>query len=373
MPNLFKFDFFFSIIIPCFNHGHFLETSVNSVLNQNFKNFEILIINDGSTDSSQSIAEILLEKDSRIRLVNKINGGLSSARNEGLKIALGQVILFLDADDKLLPNALPNIHAYFKDDPNIDLIICSYIYFKQLGDFHTHIFKNEFLGLESFFKSNIAPPVSFFIKKSCQEQVGLFDESLKSCEDWDFWIRAAKSGAKFKTISDILVGYRYVPTSMSRNALQMYQALKEVSFRAVRVDPRISSALPFNKDYNFDVEENLKFHLLRCLGVYLMQGNVSESIIWFKEEKRKWNWEIQLKDFEAMNSNLSFRYFLEKLEIENLLKDTLSDFEFFFSGIGFNIKDQKKVVQIIFAPQLKKRNHFRYGKWIGAVINRLTF
>ncbi|MDP3200384.1 MAG: glycosyltransferase [Algoriphagus sp.] len=362
-----------SIICPCYNQSEFLVEAVDSVLWQDLQNWELIIINDGSTDNTLELATSYALQDSRIKVINQQNHGLSVSRNAGILASSGAWLHFLDADDKLLDNAFSTVLTYQNQDPKTDVIIASYSYFKGVSFFHSHFFDENVLGLESFFNSNIAPPVSFFIKKSCQEQVGLFDESLKSCEDWDFWIRAAKAGGKFKTIPDVLVGYRYVPTSMSRNAVQMYQALKEVSFRAVKKDQRIGSDLPLNQDYPADVEENLKYHFLRCLGVYLMQGNVSESINWFKGEKEKWNWKIQLKDFEGMNTYLSFRYFLEKNEIEHLLNNTLPDFEHFFMEIGFNDGDLEKAVRIVFAPQLKKRNHYRYGKWIGALINRLTF
>lgn len=362
-----------SVIIPCYNQAQYLESSIESIRIQKFEDWEIIIINDGSTDNTQEVAEEYAKQDSRIRIINQENKGLSSSRNTGIKSALGSILNFLDADDKHLTDSLSTVVKYFNEDPKTEVLVSSYSYFKGKSIFHSHIFEERVISIESFFNSNLAPPVSFFIKKTCQEIVGLFDETLKSCEDWDFWIRAAKAGARIKTISDVLVGYRYVPTSMSRNPVQMYNALAEVGFRAVKKDQRIGSDLPLNKDYQIDQMENLKFQLLRCLGVNLMQGKVNESVNWFKGEKEKWNMKVQLKDFEGMNTYLSFRYFLEKNEIEHLLNNTLPDFEHFFMEIGFNDGDLEKAVRIVFAPQLKKRNHYRYGKWIGALINRLTF
>lgn len=362
-----------SIIIPCYNHSQYLESSIESIRLQKFEDWEIIIINDGSTDNTEEVAEVYAKQDSRIRVIKQENKGLSASRNSGIKSAKGSIIHFLDADDKHLTDSISTVVKYFNEGSKIEVLVSSYSYFKGESIFHSHIFDDRVIRVESFFNNNLAPPVSFFIKKTCQEKVGLFDESLKSCEDWDFWIRAAKTGAIIKTISDVLVGYRYVPTSMSRNPVQMYNALAEVGFRAVKKDQRLGSDLPLNKDYSINVEENLKYHFLRCLGVNLMQGKVNESVNWFKGEKEKWNWKVQLKDFEGTNTYLSFRYFLEKNEIEHLLKDTLPYFNRFFLGIGLDEGDREKAVRIVFAPQLKKRNHYRYGKWIGALINRLTF
>lgn len=362
-----------SVIIPCYNQAHFLEDAVKSVLVQEFTDWEIIIINDGSTDSTKEISEQLALKDNRIRVHLQTNQGLSSARNKGLSLAKGEVIHFMDADDKVLESGYKTVFNFFTNFSEIDIVVGGYSYFRDDEFLHTHGFSDQIISIEDLVRANLAPPVSYFCRKVILDKIGGFDESLKSCEDWDYWIRAGKAGARIRTVADVLVGYRYVPNSMSRNAVQMYHALKEVSFRAGIKDTKLDSELPFNKDYPIDVEGNLKYHLLRCLGVYLMQGKVSESVNWFLEEKEKWNWKVQLEDFEGMNTNLSFRYFLNKSEIEQLINNTLPDFEHFFIDIGLNERDREKAVRIVFAPQLKKWNHFRYGKRIGAMINRLTF
>lgn len=362
-----------SVICPCYNQGEFLAESVNSILIQDFQDWELIVINDGSTDNTLELAMSYSFKDSRIKVINQQNQGLSASRNAGIIASCGNWLHFLDADDKLLEKAFSSVLTYQNQDPEIDVIIGSYSYFKGNSFFYSHIFDERVLELDSFFKSNVAPPVSFFISKSCQEKVGLFDLTLKSCEDWDFWIRAAKVGAKIKTIQDVLAGYRYVPNSMSRNPVQMFKALQEVSFRAVRKDPRIGLDLPLNKDYQINIEETLKFHLLRCIGVFLMQGNVSQSVDWFLEEQTNWKWKIHLKDFNQTNTYLSFRYFLERQEIEEILLKILPRFEEFFLGIGLTDLEKRKAVRFTFNPQLKRRNHYRFGIYIGALVNRLTF
>src|SRR5665647_803926 len=92
-----------SVIIPCYNQGHFLNESVGSVLAQTYTNWECIIVNDGSTDNTESIALARSQKDSRIKYIKKENEGLSSARNRGLDEASGDFIQFLDADDMIAP------------------------------------------------------------------------------------------------------------------------------------------------------------------------------------------------------------------------------------------------------------------------------
>lgn len=88
-----------SIIVPVYNVEKYLEHCLNSIINQTYKNLEIILVNDGSTDNSLEICESFKQKDSRIKIITKGNGGLSSARNEGLKIAKGNYISFVDSDD----------------------------------------------------------------------------------------------------------------------------------------------------------------------------------------------------------------------------------------------------------------------------------
>ena len=88
-----------SIIIPVFNVEKYLEECINSVLQQTFSNFEIILVDDGSTDSSGNICDLYSQKDRRIQVIHKENGGLSSARNAGLRIAKGKYVGFIDSDD----------------------------------------------------------------------------------------------------------------------------------------------------------------------------------------------------------------------------------------------------------------------------------
>jgi len=115
-----------SVIVPIFNAERFLKATIESVLSQSFLNFELMLINDGSTDKSKSICEEFATIDNRVRLINKINGGVSSARNVGIKNASGKYILHVDADDILQPGALSNLYecAIFT---HADIIVANYV------------------------------------------------------------------------------------------------------------------------------------------------------------------------------------------------------------------------------------------------------
>lgn len=115
-----------SIIIPVYNVELYLRTCLDSVINQTFKNIEIILINDGSTDDSLSICKQYEEKDKRIKLINKKNGGVSSARNEGLKICTGKYVTFIDSDDYVANDYIETLYNKIKKY-NVDIVLSNAI------------------------------------------------------------------------------------------------------------------------------------------------------------------------------------------------------------------------------------------------------
>ena len=103
-----------SIIVPVYNVEKYLEKSVNSILNQTYKNLEIILVDDGSKDNSGKIADDLSKNDERIKVIHKENGGLSSARNEGMKVVTGDYIAFLDSDDCIVPDFYEYLYNLIK-------------------------------------------------------------------------------------------------------------------------------------------------------------------------------------------------------------------------------------------------------------------
>ena len=173
----------YSIIIPIYNGSSTLDRCVNSILKQNNKDFELLLVNDGSTDSSKDICEYYAHKDSRIRVFNKINGGVSSARNIGIENAIGEWITFIDVDDYIEQDYIPiNISQ------NIDLFIFNYkennkiteyIPSQRIKDKETKYFLEKHLWMTIF-----RCPWSKFFKKSIINNKKIrFNEQYKIGED----------------------------------------------------------------------------------------------------------------------------------------------------------------------------------------------
>lgn len=114
-----------SVVIPIYNVEKYLKKCIESVINQTYKNLEIILVNDGSTDNSKNIIDEYSLIDNRIKVINKKNGGLSDARNVGIEIAKGDYITFLDSDDWIELNMYEKLHEYIKQE-NADIVQCSY-------------------------------------------------------------------------------------------------------------------------------------------------------------------------------------------------------------------------------------------------------
>ncbi|WP_133966030.1 glycosyltransferase family 2 protein [Eubacterium limosum] len=115
-----------SIVIPVYNAAPYLVRCLDSVVEQTIENIEIIIVNDGSTDNSLEICEMYKEKDKRVVLINKQNGGLSDARNVGINMAKGQYIGFVDSDDWIRKNMFERLYAPFLENSNVDIAVCGY-------------------------------------------------------------------------------------------------------------------------------------------------------------------------------------------------------------------------------------------------------
>jgi len=200
-----------SIIVPCYNQAHFLDECLQSVINQTYKHWECIIVNDGSPDLTEKVSSKWIKQDSRIKYIYKENGGLSSARNAGIEIAKGEWILPLDADDIISPSYLYLASKKFNN--HYDLIYCNA---KLFGSVNSDWILKDY-SLENLALHNIIFCSSFFRKDSWL-RIGGYDENLRSgLEDWDFWISLLKNGGAVYKIPDVCFYYRIKEISMAIN------------------------------------------------------------------------------------------------------------------------------------------------------------
>ena len=209
-----------STIIPVYNRTETLVRAVQSVLDQTYKSFEIIIVNDGSTIGEfESIKSKLLNMDERIRVIDHIvNRGASAARNTGAKNARGELLAFLDSDDEWLPEKLEMQVNIMKDNHEVGMVSTGFYFIdvnKNVKNVHYPKCKHDWL--ECLFYSNaIGTTSTILLSRECFEKVGGFNENFVSCQDWEFYLKIAKK-YKISVIKKPLVNYWYHGKSISGN------------------------------------------------------------------------------------------------------------------------------------------------------------
>ena len=215
-----------SVIIPCYNTGQFIGEAINSVLKQTFQEFEIIIVDDGSTDNTAEVVGRFT--DSRIRYIRQENRGLAGARNTGIRNAKGKFVAFLDADDLFLPNKLNHQIQYLNDHKTTDLVASGWIMTdincKTLRINRPWEWVPELRLRDWLFECPVAVH-SVLVKAEWIRKVGYFDESLESVEDWDLWLRMVYSGCQMDWLKEILVIYRMHSGNMIHDTVKMRQGL----------------------------------------------------------------------------------------------------------------------------------------------------
>lgn len=176
-----------SVVIPTYNRAWVLRDTINSVLDQTFDSYELIVVNDGSTDNTRT----LLEGYEKIIVLDQANKGVSAARNRGIVAARGEYVAFLDSDDLWLPEKLAAQVAFFQANP--EALVCqtqeTWIRNgRRIYPKHRHR-KQSGMFFERSLELCLVSPSAVMMKKDLFTEVGLFDEHLPACEDYDLWLR----------------------------------------------------------------------------------------------------------------------------------------------------------------------------------------
>lgn len=221
---------FFSIVMPVFNKGKDILGSIQSVINQTYGHFELLIINDGSTDNCIELVSSF--SDPRIHLVNQQRMGVSEARNTGINTSQYKYIAFIDADDVWDSNYLEKMALLVSDFPDACLYACRFKIKNQRDQIiHTrNELVNNFRGIiPNFYEFNTIDPLfqtsGVIIKKSNTRTICGFDRTFRKGQDWDYWIRTASIGP-IAYLNQPLITYQW--TTQNRTTTQ--PIAKEHSF-----------------------------------------------------------------------------------------------------------------------------------------------
>ena len=179
-----------SIIIPTYQHAQTIAACLDSIFAQTYSNFEVIVVNDGSTDKT---IEVLEPYKNRIKLVNQINQGSNPARNRGLKEAQGELVIFCDADVRMKPEMLETLYKRLFEHPEASFAYCSF-------RFGWKLFKGVPYSIEQLRLENFAHTTSLVRRKDFPG----FDEDIKRLQDWDVWLTMSEQGKSGILVDEVL-------------------------------------------------------------------------------------------------------------------------------------------------------------------------
>jgi glycosyltransferase involved in cell wall biosynthesis len=226
-----------SIVIPCYNHARFLPDAIRSALTQSHDDVEVIVVDDGSTDDSARVAE-----GRGVRVVRQANQGLAAARNTGLAVSTGNMLIFLDADDRLRPDAARAGMAALQRRPDAMLALGRCLLIDEFG---TPLATEQPRVTSGFYeellrRNYIWTPALVAFRRRIFDEVGGFDPRVNPSADYDMYLRIARHH-EFVPHDTVVAEYRQHGTSMSRNPVMMLDATLDVLRRqrihAMRTPP----------------------------------------------------------------------------------------------------------------------------------------
>lgn len=266
------------VVIPVYNGERFIADALASVISQTYAPQKIIVVNDGSTDATERVVESF-SSAIPIQHIKKANGGLSSARNAGITSCESYYVAFLDADDLWEPSKIERQVALFSDSPFPDLgaVYCG---IKKVDARGTVIRPQGLRPFETGLRGRILDQLihsncvtgsasSIMIRRDCLAAIGLFDESLPTCEDWDLWLRLSLH-YQFDFVNEPLAKIREHRDSMSTNTDRMVVGRILVLSKLLRSGVRTTAVL-----------QELRYQVLRlalCRKLKLTRGDLEEHL-----------------------------------------------------------------------------------------------
>ncbi len=246
-------------MIPAYNARAYLAETLELALDQTFQSFEIIVVDDGSTDDTRAIAERYRARG--VTVLTQPNAGAAAARNRGLSIARGKFIALLDSDDLWERDCLHTMVGFLESHPNVSVAFCNSLFFGE----------TQFAGKTFQQVYPPSPPITFtrvagclshicldaIIRREVFDCVGRFDERLRAAEDFDLWLRVLYAGCRIEPIPRVLVRYRRHAASVSAHRTRAHSAALQVLDKwrgEARLDAAAQSAIASTRS-------QLQFHL----------------------------------------------------------------------------------------------------------------
>ncbi|MEB3216565.1 MAG: glycosyltransferase family A protein [Nostocales cyanobacterium 94392] len=263
----------FTVVMPAYNAAAYLAQTIESVLSQTFTDFQLVIIDDGSTDNTAVIAEHYQQKDKRVKLLIQSNQGVSATRNQGIESSSSQYIAFIDADDKWFPEKLALHHEHLEKNPDLGVSYAKVEFLTPEGKHTRKIAKGRLTELQPqhFLYDNPTMTASnLVVRRQVFQEIGYFDCNMNYSEDLDFLFRVACSHWKIEGIDHVLLGYRTTQGGLSSQLYKMEEGWETLMDKAKIIAPELVEKHYFRARSNhlrYLARRAFRLHLSPHIGV----------------------------------------------------------------------------------------------------------
>lgn len=303
-----------SVIVPLYNVENYIERTLNSLKNQNFKEFEILLINDGSKDKSVDVAEKILNNSMlNYKVINKENGGASSARNTGIDNAQGEYVYFLDGDDYIDPNMLDLMYKKIQNE-KAEIVFCGYTHVKESNGeeilkVHKYI-KHTIKGIEAAEKMLknefwISAISGMYSRNFLKENQLYFPTNIVFGEDTVFVVKALMNAEKVTCVEKALVYYVRRDTSVTRTANEKYFNLHESNMEILKYIRQNFKYEGINVEKSL-MEYKIPQSIMRIFSSLAKSENCRERLLNFVKDKEQREYLKRFK-INGQKENIKFK------------------------------------------------------------------
>lgn len=255
-----------SVVITAYNYAAYLPKAIDSVLGQTYRNIEVIIVNDGSTDNTEDAVAPYLN-DGRVTYITQKNSGQASSKNRGIRASRGGFVAFLDADDFWRSDKLERQMPLFSKDPQTGVVYSDLNFIGPGGEPLDIERPQRFRGdiLQELFLDNFIGFSTTVVRKECFERAGVFDEGLSMAIDWHLWLRVA-CHYRFDYVDEPLLYYRWGHANMSKNIEKRFKCsddvmewfLKTHGDRLRKKTVRRAFALTYNRRGRYYLRRDIK-------------------------------------------------------------------------------------------------------------------
>jgi glycosyltransferase involved in cell wall biosynthesis len=300
-----------SIIIPAYNAEAYVKEAVDSALAQTYKNREVIVVDDGSTDGTKKVLEPYIARKEIIYILQS-NKGLAGARNTGTRAAKGEYIALLDSDDIFLPEKVAEQVAALESRPDFAVCYCGLIHFTdppagRAGSEPKRFYHHRFYYpsgdiFEPLLRRQFVNPLSVLARREVFEKYGYFDEALRRSEDWDLWLRWAHAGVKFYYLDKILAEYRMRSVG-NLSAVESEPAMKD---KSLELFTRFGKTLKNEEWQKYGYGKILDNLRIKAAFAYLMVGDKKTASARLPESSAIWRITIAILPAGAWRRLLVF-------------------------------------------------------------------